>query len=273
MDDLPELVPKIEGSNDRQFGSGAPVSINTLKATVAADLKKLSEMYESKIKAKHEQNMKWKNEWIDMKLERDLYSDKCKSLGRQNLELNEIVEKQKKEIESLKARFDSSEIVRSNPSVISPPAQFVENPLVVLLDSDSDGSESEVSVEPSPSVNIRSNSMQTSRKTSKAKTKISLEARMENALAKPRPWKCSICADRFETTKNLLNHVKAHHKDYKHFCSQCPHFSKYQMDGHERSHEENERKYKNRGGHRCRLCRVWYSQAYFGRHLQLYHGE
>ena len=169
-------------------------------------------MYESKIKAKCEENMKWKNEWIDMKLERDLYSDKCKLLGRQNLELNEIVEEQKKEIESLKARFDSSEIVRSNPSVISPPAQFIENPLVVLLDSDSDDSESEVSIEPSPSVNIRFNLMQTSRKTSKAKTKISLEARMENALAKPRPWKCSICPDRFETTKNLRNHVKAHHK-------------------------------------------------------------
>ena len=82
MDDLPELVPKIEGSNDRKSGSGAPVSINTLKATVAADLEKLAEMYESKIKAKCEENMKWKNEWIDMKLERDLYSDKCKSLGR-----------------------------------------------------------------------------------------------------------------------------------------------------------------------------------------------
>ena len=102
MHDLPELVPKIEGSNDRQFGSGAPVSINTLKATVAADLEKLAEMYESKIKAKHEQNMKWKNEWIDMKLERDLYSDKCKSLGRENLELKEIVGEQKKEIESSK---------------------------------------------------------------------------------------------------------------------------------------------------------------------------
>lgn len=131
--------------------------------------------------------------------------------------------------------------------MISPPAQFAENPLVVLLDSDSDGSESEVCEEPSPSVNIRSKSKQTSRKTSKAKTKISLEARMENALAKPHPWKCSICADRFETTKNLRNHAKAHHKDYKHFCSQCPHFSKYHIDGHERSHEENERKYKNRG--------------------------
>ena len=153
--------------------------------------------------------------------------------------------------------------------MISPPAQFVENPLVVLLDSDSDGRESEVSEEPLPSVNIQSNSMQTPRKTSKAKTKISLEARM----AKPRPWKCSICTDRFATTTNLRNHVKAHHKGYKHFCKQCPHFSKYRMDAHERSHQENKRKYENRGGHLCKLCNVWYSQAYFGRHLREYHGE
>ena len=104
MDDLPELVPKIERSIsiDRQSGSGAPVSISTLKATVAADLEKLAEMYESKIKAKCEENMKWKNELSDMKLERDLYSDKCKSLGRENLELKEIFGEQKKEIESLK---------------------------------------------------------------------------------------------------------------------------------------------------------------------------
>ena len=92
MDDLPELVPKIEGS----------ISNDRCCETVAANLKKLAEMYESKIKAKHEENMKWKYELSDMKLERDLYSDKCKSLGRENLELKEIDGEQKKEIESLK---------------------------------------------------------------------------------------------------------------------------------------------------------------------------
>ena len=42
--DLPQLVPKIEGSesNDRPSGSGAPVSINTLKTTVAADFEELN---------------------------------------------------------------------------------------------------------------------------------------------------------------------------------------------------------------------------------------
>ena len=54
VNDLPPLVPKTEGSesNDRPSGSGAPVSINTLKTTVASDFGKLGEMYESKIKAK-----------------------------------------------------------------------------------------------------------------------------------------------------------------------------------------------------------------------------
>ena len=106
-----DLVPKVEfdpgnGSipNDGLPSSGAPVSINTLKTTVAADLEKLQEMYESKIKAKCEENMKLKNELSDMKLERDLYSDKCKSLGRETLKLKEIIAEQEEEIGCLKAR-------------------------------------------------------------------------------------------------------------------------------------------------------------------------
>ena len=105
VNDLPPLVPKIEGSesNDRPSGSGAPVSINTLKTTVAADFEKLGEMYESKIKAKCEENMKLKNELSDMKLERDIFSEKCKSLGRENLNLKEIIAQQEEEIGSMKA--------------------------------------------------------------------------------------------------------------------------------------------------------------------------
>ena len=75
-----------------------------LKTTVAADLEKLQEMYESKIKAKCEENMKLKTELSDMKLERDLYSDKCKSLGRETLKLKEIIAEQEEEIGCLKAR-------------------------------------------------------------------------------------------------------------------------------------------------------------------------
>ena len=111
VNDLPHLVPKVEldpenGSipSDGPSGSGAPVSINVLKTTVAADLEKLQEMYESKIKAKCEENMKLKTELSDMKLERDLYSDKCKSLGRETLKLKEIIAEQEEEIGCLKAR-------------------------------------------------------------------------------------------------------------------------------------------------------------------------
>ena len=46
--------------------------------------------------------MKVKNELSDMKLERDLYSDKCKSLGRETLKLKEIIAEQEEEIGTLK---------------------------------------------------------------------------------------------------------------------------------------------------------------------------
>ena len=107
INDVPSLVPKTEVnepiSNGGPSGSGTPVSINVLKTTVAADLEKLQEMYESKIKVKCEENMKVKNELSDMKLERDLYSDKCKSLGRETLKLKEIIAEQEEEIGTLKA--------------------------------------------------------------------------------------------------------------------------------------------------------------------------
>ena len=174
-----------------------------------------------------------------------------------------------------KARLDSSEFVRSNPPVIPPPAQFVDNPQVILLDSDNGDNESETSAETSSLLNIPTNLDQKSVVKSKSKKIAFLEARMEKVMAKPHPWKCSICSDKFATTQNLQNHVKAHHKGYNHFCNQCPYFTKYHMDKckHERSHQDNEHKYKNRGGHQCKLCKVWYSQSYFGRHLRLYHGE
>ena len=171
-----------------------------------------------------------------------------------------------------KARLDSSELVRFNPPVIPPPAQFLDDPQVILLDSDSEDNESEISAETSPSLNTPTNLNQTSKARSKAMKIACLEARMEKVMAKPNPWKCPICSDMFATTQNLQNHVKAHHKNYNHFCKKCPYFSKYHVYQHERSHKENERKYKNRG-HECKMCKVWYSQQYYGEHLRLYHGE
>ena len=104
INDVPSLVPKTEVNEPiSNGGSCTPVSINVLKTTVAADLEKLQEMYESKIKVKCEENMKVKNELSDMKLERDLYSDKCKSLGRETLKLKEIIAEQEEEIGTLKA--------------------------------------------------------------------------------------------------------------------------------------------------------------------------
>ena len=171
-----------------------------------------------------------------------------------------------------KARLDSSELVRFNPPVIPPPAQFADNPQVILLDSDSEDNESEISAETSPSLNTPTNLNQTS--VAKAGKIACLEARMEKVLAKPNPWKCSICSDKFATSQNLQNHVKVHHKGYNYFCKQCPYFSKYYPDKckHERAHQENERKYKI-GGRQCKLCNTWYSQGHFNRHLRLYHGD
>ena len=178
-----------------------------------------------------------------------------------------------------KARLDSSELVRSYPpvvrSLIPPPAQFVDSPQVILLDSDTEDNESEISSETSSSVNTPTNLNQTSAARSKASKIACLEARMEKVMAKPNPWKCPICSDMFATTQNLQNHVTAHHKNYNHFCKKCPYFSKnpYSVDQHQISHKENERKYKNGGGHQCKMCKVWYNQQYYGQHLRLYHGE
>ena len=105
MTDLPNLVTKKDEncSNDHTSSSGAPLSIDTLKTILAADLDKIEKTYEL-IVVKCEEIMTLKNELADLKLERGVYSDLCKSLGRETLKLKEIIAQQQKEIGSLKAR-------------------------------------------------------------------------------------------------------------------------------------------------------------------------
>ena len=107
MNNLTNLVAKKEenGSdqNDRPSSSGVPLSISTLKTILSADLDKIEKTYEL-IVVKCEEIMTLKNELSDLKLERDVYSDLCKSLGWETLKLKEIIAQQEEEIESLKTR-------------------------------------------------------------------------------------------------------------------------------------------------------------------------
>ena len=105
MNDLPDSVAiEIENcSNDHPSSSGAPLSVDTLKTILAADLDKIEKTYEL-IVVKCEEIMTLKNELADLKLERGVYSDLCKSLGRETLKLKEIIAQQQEEIGCLKAR-------------------------------------------------------------------------------------------------------------------------------------------------------------------------
>ena len=105
MNDLPNLVTKKDEncSNDCPSSSGAHLSIDTLKTILAADLDKIEKTYEL-IVVKCEEIVTLKNELADLKLERGVYSDLCKSLGRETLKLQEIIAQQQEEIGSLKAR-------------------------------------------------------------------------------------------------------------------------------------------------------------------------
>ena len=112
MNDLPDSVAiEIEScSNDQPSSSGAPLSIDTLKTILAADLDKIEKTYEL-IVVKCEEIMTLKNELADMKLERGIYSDLCKSLGRETLKLKEIISQQQEEI------FEGA-VTKSNTSKI-----------------------------------------------------------------------------------------------------------------------------------------------------------
>ena len=164
-------------------------------------------------------------------------------------------------------------MVRSS-SLIPPPAEFMQqtSPHIVVCESDDDP-------EPSSSMDIESNSNKTKKQRANERAKkkkiTSLELRMRRALVKTNPWKCSICSNEFRTLQNLQNHVKSNHKECAHFCERCPYFCKQNSDvrKHERCHDQMERKYKNRGGHKCGLCNVWLITPSFTKHLRLYHGE
>ena len=110
---MPNLVPKIE-PDDRPSDSSVAMSINSLKAAVATDLDKLQKAYEDKIRTKCEEIAKlrtdFESELGDLKLEKDrcssekeFYSDKCKSLVRENSKQKGIIAEQKEEISALKA--------------------------------------------------------------------------------------------------------------------------------------------------------------------------
>ena len=110
---MSNLVPKNQG-DDGPSGSGrtssASVSINSLKAVVGnslrlvtTDLDKLQKAYEEKIRSKRGKIARLKTELENLKRERDLYSDKFKSLERDNSKQKEIIAEREKEIVSLKA--------------------------------------------------------------------------------------------------------------------------------------------------------------------------
>ena len=105
MNDLPDSVAiEIENcSNDHPSSTGSPLTIETMKTILAADLDKIEKTYEL-IVVKCEEIMTLKNELADFKLERGVYSDLCKSLGRETLKLKEIIAQQQEEIGCLKAR-------------------------------------------------------------------------------------------------------------------------------------------------------------------------
>ena len=105
MNDLPDSVAiEIENcSNDHPSSTGSPLTIETMKTILAADLDKIEKTYEL-IVVKCEEIMTLKNELADLKLERGVYSDLCKSLGRETLKLKEIIAQQQEEIGCLKAR-------------------------------------------------------------------------------------------------------------------------------------------------------------------------
>ena len=105
---IPNLVPKAEPENPS--GSNAPLSINSLKALVANDMNKLEKAYEDQLKAKCEEITKLNNEKADLRLERDIYSDKCKALGRENSKQMEIIAEQEGEIGSLKAGHRTKQV-------------------------------------------------------------------------------------------------------------------------------------------------------------------
>ena len=83
---MPNLVPKNEG-NDGPSGSGPPTSTT----------------YQDKIRDQREEIEKLRTELADLKFDRDIYFDKCRSLAQENSKQKEVIAEQKKEIRSLKA--------------------------------------------------------------------------------------------------------------------------------------------------------------------------
>jgi len=146
---------------------------------------------------------------------------------------------------------------------------------MIVSDSDSDVDDSdEDEIQFTPRQSILEKNEKTKHR-SRAKAKENAKTLMRLALDRSEQWKCSTCSSFFTSNAALRQHISTDHKD-REICGRCPYTcdkrSRGDVKKHEQGHARADVQFKNQPhGQECKLCNVWFGNAWFVSHLYRFH--